>query len=151
MFDANSMPDGQHEQDENSRPKEQPEDDQDAAEATEKRANKSPHLEMRMDSPVARARAKVSPRVRAGQQDRRGVNQKEDPDANAQQEQAEVRVFREKLHSHRGMMKRCLNGRKQNDVASPNFKERRFAIADAFNGDYKSPLLVASSACKLVS
>jgi hypothetical protein len=141
MFYANSMPDCEDEQDENSRAKEQAEDCQHAADASEKRANKSPYLEMRMDSPVARAGAEVGPGVRTRQEDGRCVNEKEDSDANAQQEQAEVSVFREKLHSHRGMMKRSLDGRKQNEETSPSFKERRFEIADETDGDYKSPFL----------
>jgi hypothetical protein len=120
MFYANRMSDCEDEQDENPRPKEQAEDCQHAAQASEKSADKSPHLKMRMDAPIARARAEVRPGVRTGQEDGRCVNEKEDSDANAQQEQAEVSVFREKLHSHRGMMRASTLRRKS------NLKERRF-------------------------
>jgi hypothetical protein len=116
MFYADSMPDCEDEQDENSRAKEQAEDYQHAAEASKKGANKSPHLEMRMESPVARARAEVGPGVRTSQEDGRRVNEKEDSDANAQEEQAEVSVFREKCHSHRGMMRGSMRRRKSNLV-----------------------------------
>ncbi len=88
MFYANSMSDREDEEDENSRPKEQAEDDQHAAQASEKRADKSPDLEMRMDSPVARTRAEVGPGIRTGQEDGRCINQKEDSDADPQKEQA---------------------------------------------------------------
>jgi hypothetical protein len=125
MFNANSMSDGEDEQDENSRAKEQAEDCKHAADASEKRADKSPHLEMRMDSPVARARAKVGPGVRTRQEDGRCVNKKEDSNADAQQKQAEVSVFREKLHSHRGMMRGSTQRRKS------NLKERQFLVSSS--------------------
>jgi hypothetical protein len=110
------MPDCEDEQDENSRPKEQAENYQHAADASEKRADKSPQFEMRMDSQIARAGAEVGPGVRPCQENRRRVNEKEDSDANAQQEQAKVSVFREECHSHRGMMRGSMQRRKSNLV-----------------------------------
>src|SRR5436190_20205709 len=104
MFYADSMSDGENEQDENSWSKKQAKDNQHAAEASEKRADKSPELKMGMDSQVARAGSEMAPGIRTAQQDRCSVNKEEDADANAQQEESKVCVLREKLHFHRARM-----------------------------------------------
>ena len=119
MFHADSMANGQNEEDKNSWPEEQAEDHQDCADASEKGADKSPNLEMGMDSPVARACPEMAPGIWTAQQDRRSVNKEEDADADAQEEEPKVRVLREESHFHRAMMKRLARGRK------PNLKERR--------------------------
>jgi hypothetical protein len=114
MFYADSMPDREHEEDENSRAKEQAEDHQDGADASEKRADKSPHLKVGMDSQVARARAEMAPRIWTAQQDRRGVNEKEDADADAQEEEPKIGVLSKESHFHGAMIKRFQGLRKSN-------------------------------------
>ena len=126
MFYANSMPDGENEQDEDSWSKKQAEDQKHAAETSEKRADKSPELEMGMHSQVARARSEVTPGIRATQQNRRSVNKEEDADADAQEEEPKVRVLRQESHFHRAMMKRLARVRKSNYRACLSIKERRF-------------------------
>ena len=100
MFHADSMPDCQNEEDEKARAKKQPKDREHRTEAGEERADKSPKLEMRMDSEVASARAEVRPGIRTAHQDRRCINEEENADADAQEEKSEVRVLREESHFH---------------------------------------------------
>jgi hypothetical protein len=51
------MSDGQNEKDQNAGAKEQAENDEHAADAAEERADKTPHLEMRMNTEIPRAPA----------------------------------------------------------------------------------------------
>jgi hypothetical protein len=114
MFYADSMSNRQHEQDENSGAKEQAEDHENGAHAPKNRTDKSPELEMGMDSQVARARSEMAPGIRASEQDRCSVNKEEDADADAQEEESKVCVLREESHFHRAMMKRLERARKSN-------------------------------------
>src|SRR6478672_890 len=61
VFHPDSVTDCQNEENQHRRPKEQTEDDEDAADATEKRHEKAPDLKVRMNSNVARARSKMGP------------------------------------------------------------------------------------------
>jgi len=61
VFHPDSVTDCQNEENQHRRPKEQTEDDEDAANAAEKRHEKAPDLKVRMNSNVARARSKMGP------------------------------------------------------------------------------------------
>jgi hypothetical protein len=143
VLDADRMSNRDEQQNENARPKEQTQDDKDAADRAEQGANESPQLEMRVNTKTPDPGSKMSPGIGPAQQCRRRVKEEEDADADPQQEQPEISVFREESHSHGAMIKRSGARRKSNSRTSVRLKERRFEIAEREDGGFKPPLLEA--------
>ena len=102
--DRKRVTDSQEKNEQDPDAKKQTDNDQDAADASEERAQKSPKLNMRMQTPGAGPGAEMGPRGRASQKRRRGIENEENADTYPEQQQAEIGVFREKGHSHGGTL-----------------------------------------------
>jgi hypothetical protein len=144
VFDADCMGNREEHQNEDPRPKEQPEDDKDAANRAEERADESPKLEMRMNAKIPDPGPEMSPGIGPAQQHWCRVKDEEDAYADPQQEQAEISILGEESHSHGAMIKWISDGCKSNSRTSVRLKERRFEFAERKDGGFKSPLLEAS-------